>query len=76
MGKLFGIGLIVLGLWVGIEVYSKGTAAAFGGVFARFGAEQGDLRSPVKRIEDHANAAREAQLDRIERQLDDSAPRD
>ena len=34
MGKLFGLILIVLGVWVGIEVYDKGMDGAFGGAFA------------------------------------------
>ena len=34
MGKLFGLILIVLGVWIGIEVYDKGMDGAFGGAFA------------------------------------------
>lgn len=34
MGRLFGIALILLGIWVGIEVYNEGTRNAFGGLFA------------------------------------------
>ncbi len=36
MGRLFGIVLILFGLWVGIEVYNEGTQNAFGGLFAFF----------------------------------------
>ena len=37
MGKLFGIVVIVVGLWAGAEFYNEGTANAFGGALARFG---------------------------------------
>ncbi len=34
MGKIFGILLIVVGVWVGITVFTEGTDRAFGGLFA------------------------------------------
>jgi hypothetical protein len=34
MQKIFGILLILLLVWVGIEVFTKGTDGAFGGIFA------------------------------------------
>ena len=34
MAKIFGVLLIVLGVWVGMEIYTKGTDGAFGGIFA------------------------------------------
>ena len=34
MGKIFGILLTVVGIWVGLEVYQKGADHAFGGLFA------------------------------------------
>jgi hypothetical protein len=30
MGRLFAITLIVLAIWVGVEVYTKGVGGAFG----------------------------------------------
>jgi hypothetical protein len=36
MAKIFGVLLIVLGVWVGMEIYTKGMHDAFGGLFARF----------------------------------------
>jgi hypothetical protein len=36
MGKLIGLLLIVLGVWIGVEVYDKGVDHAFGGLFAWF----------------------------------------
>jgi hypothetical protein len=34
MGKAFGLVLIVVGLWVGLEIYTEGMHGAFGGVLA------------------------------------------
>jgi len=34
MGKIFGILLIVAGIWVGLTIFSEGTDRAFGGFFA------------------------------------------
>ena len=34
MGRIFGLLLVVIGIWAATEVYLKGTAGAFGGVFA------------------------------------------
>jgi len=34
-GKILGIVLFVLALWAGVEILTKGTDGAFGGVFAR-----------------------------------------
>jgi hypothetical protein len=34
MAKAFGILLIVLGVWLGLEIFTKGTDGAFGGIFA------------------------------------------
>jgi len=36
MAKVFGVLLIVLGVWLGLEIYTKGMHDAFGGAFARF----------------------------------------
>lgn len=37
MAKIFGILLIVLGVWLGMEIFTKGTDGAFGGIFASAG---------------------------------------
>jgi hypothetical protein len=34
MGKMFGILLVILAIWVGLTVYDKGVDRAFGGLFA------------------------------------------
>jgi hypothetical protein len=36
MGKAFGILVIVVGVWVGAEIYTQGVEGAFGGLFAGF----------------------------------------
>ena len=56
MGKVFGILMIVLGVWVGIEIYTKGSDQAFGGALAWLGGESStepaDTRSPMQRFGD------------------------
>ena len=71
MGKLIGIGLIVLGIWVGLEVYTEGTDRAFGGILARFGASSQEqaVERPLDNVRGIARGARDEQMDRIERQL-------
>lgn len=55
MGRLFGLILLVLAVWVGVEVYEKGVDHAFGGVFAWMGSplqseyEQGSRVEPSGR---------------------------
>lgn len=76
MGKLIGILLIVVGIWVGMTVYTEGTDRAFGGVFAFLGGSSAepedptaDLRSTPQRAGDAFERAYDASLDRIERGL-------
>ena len=40
MQKLIGIIVIVIGIWVGIEVYTQGVDGAFGGIFASLGGDE------------------------------------
>jgi hypothetical protein len=40
MGKVFGILLLVLCVWVAVEVYTNGVDGAFGGIFAQLGGPQ------------------------------------
>jgi len=63
MAKVIGILLLVLGVWVGIEVYTNGTQQAFGGALAWLdgssSAASGDpaeQRSTIRRIEDKVRA--------------------
>ncbi len=34
MARIFGILCVVVGLWIGIEIFREGTQHAFGGAFA------------------------------------------
>ena len=34
MAKVFGILMIVIGVWIGLEIFTKGMDSAFGGLFA------------------------------------------
>jgi hypothetical protein len=70
MGKVFGLLLICLGIWVGSEIYFQGTQNAFGGVFASLsGDASDDTRSTPQRAGDRARSARQEQQDRMERVL-------
>ncbi len=58
MGRIAGILFMVLGIWVGMEIFTQGVDAAFGGVFARWSHVDTDAdplpadRSPAQRIGD------------------------
>ncbi len=42
MGKAFGLVLMLIALWVGLEIYLKGTQGALGGIFAPVESVRGD----------------------------------
>lgn len=80
MGKIFGILMIVMGVWVGLTVYTEGVDRAFGGLFGRLGlagpraessravsAGEGELRSPAKRIGDRVGSSYRFYEDRTQR---------
>jgi hypothetical protein len=69
MSKAIGI-LLILGLvWVGIEVYTEGTAGAFGGLFAGVG-ESAAAGGPVtQRAARKWVRAHEEGEDRVDRAL-------
>lgn len=78
MQKLFGILLIVLGVWIGMEIYTQGTSRAFGGIFADYLPSSTEVQSnpsPRERIVDKLETARDLQVDRLERQLGETPPR-
>lgn len=54
MGKFFGIVVVVVGLWAGVEIMNEGSANAFGGLFGRLGmvekAEPGEAMRTPQRI--------------------------
>lgn len=74
MAKVFGILLIVLGIWVGLEVMTEGSAGAFGGWFAKTGlVDQERAPAPAPAAQRAANAvgrAYSAGENRVDRQLD------
>ncbi len=72
MGKLFGVVVIVFGLWAAAEIYNEGTANAFGGMLARTGmveaAKPGEEQRVGERVgskvtQNHAEA--DARRDRL-----------
>lgn len=72
MAKVFGILLIVLGIWVGLEVMTNGSAGAFGGLFAKVGLVDQE-QAPAPTAQRAANAvgrAYSAGENRVDRQLD------
>jgi hypothetical protein len=48
VGRILGIGFIVVGIWVGLEVYTEGVAGAFGGLFERL-APASAFEAPAER---------------------------
>jgi hypothetical protein len=72
MGKVFGILLVVLGIWIGMEVYLKGTDQALGGALGFLegsGAEVGDRRTTPQRAGDAARRAHRVADERRNRLL-------
>jgi hypothetical protein len=45
MQKIFGVLFILVAVWIAIEVYTKGTDAAFGGLFASHSHGQASVES-------------------------------
>ena len=82
MGKWVGIAFIVLGIWIGMTIFTEGTDVAFDGLFASQAAREApsevpseapsDARSAatLDRVRSKLDAARELQEQRLERQLD------
>ena len=76
MGKIFGILLIAIGIWVGVEVYTEGTQNAFGGALAFLGEssdgdEMRDQRTAPQRAGDAVRSAQREAEQRRNRLLDD-----
>jgi hypothetical protein len=66
MGKAFGLALIVLGIYVGMELYTEGTQRAFGGVFVQLGMAE----APAE-----GGTAEEAPLDAVRSRASENAER-
>ncbi len=65
MGKMFGLVVLVIALWVGMEVYQEGVDGAFGGAFAEMGDSDGeqasrDGRSVPRRAGDKVQGSHDA----------------
>ena len=76
MSRIVGILAIVLGVWIGMEVFTKGTSGAFGGLLVRLGIEKStgeriDSRSVPTRFTERHYSAHQRGIDRVERQLDE-----
>jgi hypothetical protein len=67
MGKVFGILLIVVAVWVGLTIFNEGTDAAFGGLFAGGGKEvaNGSGRPLPRRVEESVRKAYREHEERI-----------
>jgi hypothetical protein len=52
MAKVLGILMIVLGVWIGLEIFTQGMESAFGGIFATGdqSATREAAESPAQRI--------------------------
>jgi len=59
-------------IFVGVEIYTKGTAGAFGGALSGIsqeGGSSGPAATPLERIRQSTTGSRDRQLSRVERQL-------
>lgn len=64
MGRIFGLLMIVAGMYLGAEIYTKGIDHAFGGVLAglndplqsQTGGHPADQRTLGQRVGDHVQA--------------------
>jgi hypothetical protein len=72
MGRIFGIVLFCVSLYVGLELYVEGTRNAFGGIFASGASEaQQDPRTNPQRAGDAVERARAEGRERLEGALQD-----
>ena len=63
MAKAFAILLIVLGVWLGLEIFTNGTEGAFGGVFAS-GSPSASTEPTAQRIRNRVQQSVKAQAAR------------
>jgi len=75
MGKAFGIVMIVLGIYVGMELYTEGMQNAFGGALVRMGLEEAPAdgepaRRPTEAIRDRVLEHNRLDAERKERLLE------
>jgi len=71
MQRIFGILIIVLAIWAGVEVYTRGMGGAFGGLFGS------GLEAPATRsTPDRAADAFQRAYDKSEKRVDDALGRE
>ncbi len=72
MGKILVIGAIVLVVWVGLEIQSKGVEGAFNGFFAPAGMEEAEaITSTPQRAGDRVRASIQMGEERTKRLLEE-----
>jgi hypothetical protein len=73
MGKIIGLLMTVVGIWVGMEIYMNGTQGAFDGAFASLGSSEAgqdyDRRTAPQRAGDKARSAHQQADERRNRIL-------
>lgn len=84
MGRMFGIVVIVIALWIGLTIYTKGIEGSYQGALETMGLldatppaagrsvqedADGAPRSPVQRIGDRVNAHMRTIEERTNRQI-------
>ena len=78
MQKVLGILLIVLVVWLGLEVFTKGMDGAFGGLLASHSQAQADVQaggSLPNRVRDQVNGAMRTSEERTLRQTESEGGR-
>jgi hypothetical protein len=73
MQKVFGILFILLAIWIGIEVFTKGTDVAFGGLFAGHSPAPAGVQAGgtlPNRVRDQVNSAYRTHEERTLQQVD------
>jgi hypothetical protein len=69
MQKIFGIAVIVGLIWIGLSLFTEGTTATFGWL-PWVETPEAPEEAPLDRLRARGEAARDAQMDRIDRQLE------
>ncbi len=69
MGKLVGILVLTIGIWMGLEVLNHGVSGAFGGAFGGDEATVAQPQSLPKQVDKKLQAAQAAAAERRARML-------
>lgn len=72
MGRVFGILMLVIGVWIAAELYTHGMDGAFGGVFSK-GADAESAKPITKRTEERVRRAFDESEERLQRALERSS---